>query len=228
MKILNLYAGIGGNRRLWGTEHKITAIEYKPEIAKIYQDFFPNDTVIVADAHQYLLEHYREFDFIWSSPPCPSHSLIRKHLSMASGAKAIYPDMKLYEEILFLQGYFMGNWVVENVKSWYKPLIEPQIIQRHYFWLSKTIPNKEFEKDEIRLGEKGGDEWIQIEHLSKRHGIELPEGTSNKRTLLRNCVSPKVGKYIFDCLAQPLFNTRQHVTTELTGEGLDDWWVFKK
>lgn len=64
MKILNLYAGIGGNRKLWGDDHEITAVENVPEIAKIYQDFFPNDKVIVADAHQYLLDHFKEFNFI--------------------------------------------------------------------------------------------------------------------------------------------------------------------
>ena len=81
MKILNLYAGIGGNRKLWtpnGDEHEITAVEYKPEIAKIYQDFFPKDKVIVGDAHQYLLNHFQEFDFIFSSPPCPTHSVMMK------------------------------------------------------------------------------------------------------------------------------------------------------
>ena len=77
MKILNLYAGIGGNRKLWtpnGDEHSITAVEYKPEIAAKYKEFFPNDTVVVVDAHQYLIDHYYEFDFIWSSPPCPTHT----------------------------------------------------------------------------------------------------------------------------------------------------------
>lgn len=69
MKILNCYAGIGGNRKLWGDDHEITAVENDPDIAKIYQDFFPNDKVIVADAHQYLLDHFKEYDFIWSSPP---------------------------------------------------------------------------------------------------------------------------------------------------------------
>ena len=97
MKILNLYAGIGGNRKMWGDEHEITAIEFEPKIAEIYKDFFPNDTVIVADAHKYLEEHYQEYDFIWSSPPCPSHSRIRKHTAVARGQnKAIYPDMKFY------------------------------------------------------------------------------------------------------------------------------------
>ena len=97
MKILNLYCGLGGNRKLWGDRHEITAIEREPEIAKIYQDFFPNDKVLVVDAHQYLLEHFEEFDFIWASPPCPSHSHIRKELGVeASGQnKPVYPDMKL-------------------------------------------------------------------------------------------------------------------------------------
>lgn len=203
MKILNLYAGIGGNRKLWGDEHEITAIEYNSKIAKIYQDFFPKDNVIVTDAHQYLLEHYQEFDFIWSSPPCPSHSRLRKQLSMASGSKAIYPDMKLYEEILLLQGYFKGNWVVENVISWYEPLIKPQIIQRHFFWSNKVIPPKDFGKDGIRLaGKLAGDIplWAQIKQLEERHGIKLPVDAPNRRLLLRNCVLPELGKYILDSI----------------------------
>jgi len=201
MKILNLYAGIGGNRKLWGDEHEVTAVEYKPEIAKIYQDFFPKDKVIVADAHQYLLDHFAEFDFIWSSPPCPTHSKLRKSLSMASGAKPIFPDMKLYEEILFLQGYCKGKWCVENVISWYEPLIKPQKLQRHYFWSNFEIPEKEFEKDSIRItGGRNSPEWVQIKHLQERHKITLPENAPNKRTLLRNCVSPEVGKYILDLL----------------------------
>jgi len=203
MKILNLYAGIGGNRKLWGDEHEITAVEYDPKIAEIYKQFFPKDTVIIADAHKFLEEHYQEFDFIWSSPPCPSHSMLRKHMSMASGAKAVFPDMKLYEEILFLQGYFKGIWVVENVKSWYEPLVKPQLLQRHYFWSNKQIPEKEFEKDNIRLsgwGTKGQPQWTQIKHLEERHGFVLPEYAQKKRLLLRNCVNPKVGKHILDSI----------------------------
>ena len=75
MKILNLYAGIGGNRKLWGDEHEITAVEWDEKIAKIYQDFFPKDKVLVEDAHDYLLKHFEKYDFIWSSPPCPTHSV---------------------------------------------------------------------------------------------------------------------------------------------------------
>lgn len=116
MKILNLYAGIGGNRKLWSDEHEITAVEYKQDIADVYKQLFPNDTVIVADAHQYLLDHYKEFDFIWSSPPCPTHSRARYGLQVRSGkVEGVYPDMRLYQEILFLRHHhFNGKWVVEQ------------------------------------------------------------------------------------------------------------------
>ena len=79
VRVLNLYACLGGNRYKWDevANIEVTAVEYDAEIAKAYQERFPNDKVIVADAHQYLLDHYKEFDFIWSSPPCPSHSKIR-------------------------------------------------------------------------------------------------------------------------------------------------------
>lgn len=66
LKILNLYAGIGGNRKLWGDDHEVTAVENVQAIADIYAQLFPNDTVIVGDAHQYLLDHHKEFDFIRS------------------------------------------------------------------------------------------------------------------------------------------------------------------
>ena len=141
IKILNLYAGIGGNRKLWDGDIEVTAVEINPKIAKIYQDFFPNDKVIVADAHQYLLEHYKEFDFIWSSPPCPSHSKIRNEAGVGSGqVEAIYPSMDLYQEIIFLK-HFCKNikWVVENVNPYYKPLIPGKLIQRHLFWSNYNL-----------------------------------------------------------------------------------------
>ncbi len=194
MKILNLYAGIGGNRKLWGDEHEVTAIENVPEIAKIYQDFFPNDKVIVCDAHEYLLEHYKEFDFIWSSPPCPSHSRIRIYSAVARGQnEPLFPDMKLYEEIIFLEHYFKGEWVVENVCSYYEPLIKPYEIQRHYFWSSFVIP-KSFDvvSDSIADG--------KIEFWEKKFGFDLSKYKLKveKKTILRNCVDPKLALKIFN------------------------------
>lgn len=189
LKILNLYAGIGGNRKLWSGDIEVTAVEINPEIAKIYQDFFPNDKVIIADAHQYLLEHYKEFDFIWSSPPCPSHSRIRKVTHQQN--KPIYPDMKLYEEILFLQGYFKGKFVVENVRAWYKPLIQTQEIAKHWLWANFNITP-------IDCGERGHTRTVPF--LEQRKGFDLSKFHKiNKLLALRNCVEPETGLHVFNC-----------------------------
>ena len=159
--------------------------------------FNPKDKMIIADAHQYLLEHFEEFDFIWSSPPCSSHSRVRiatsgKNMKGRGGyCKAIYPDMKLYEEILLLQGYFKGKFCVENVVSWYKPLVAPIELNKHYFWTNFMVTpmKKESRMHEARIRilelRKGFD-------LSKYHGID-------KSTILKNCVEPETGKHILDC-----------------------------
>ena len=120
MKVLNLYAGIGGNRKLW-SDCDVTAVEIDEETAKVYQDYFPDDSVIVGDAHQYLLDHYMEFDFIWTSPPCPTHSKINTMANANGKRKVKYPDMKLYQEIVHLQHWFDGDYVVENVVPYYPP-----------------------------------------------------------------------------------------------------------
>lgn len=200
MKILNLYAGIGGNRKLWGEDNEVTAIEYDENIAKIYKDNFPNDNVIVTDAHQYLLEHFREYDFIWSSPPCPTHSKVRKTLAIKKKKdgtiyeqnKPVYPDMRLYEEILLLDGYFDGYYCVENVKPWYEPLIEPQQLGRHCFWANFKISNKKFEA-------RGS--FDNTEELAEKLGYDISNWKNvNKKLLLRNCVEPEVAEYIMQCL----------------------------
>jgi DNA (cytosine-5)-methyltransferase 1 len=196
MKILNLYAGIGGNRKLWGDQDEITAVELDPKIAQIYQDFFPKDKVIVADAHQYLLDHFEEFDFIWSSPPCPSHSHIRKELGVGTGqSKPIYPDMKLYEEILLLQHYFKGKFVVENVVSFYKPLVQPQEIAKHYFWANFYI--QPIEKKSRQHKTLGGRKILQA--LKGFNLDKYKYAGVDKRMLLRNCVEPETGLHIFQC-----------------------------
>lgn len=193
MRILNLYAGIGGNRKLWGDEHEITAVENVPEIAEVYKQLFPNDKVIVGDAHEYLQKHYMEYDFIWSSPPCPTHSRMvtsfkgqnRRHLLK-------YPDMSLYQEIIFLQHFYEGTWVVENVTPYYTPLIEPKaIIDRHYFWSNNWLGRMDFSKRSYSIDK------ATKEQLAAGHGIELPEGTKDQRKLLRNAVLPEVGLYVF-------------------------------
>lgn len=192
MKILNLYAGIGGNRALWGDEHEVTAIENVDYIAEVYRKLYPKDTVIETDAHQYLLDHFQEYDFIWSSPPCPTHS--RTSLSLQGWNIYRYPDMQLYQEILFLQQFYKGKWVVENVVPYYTPLIKPVAeLERHLFWANFHIGPKEFARTY-----KGRVTDATKEALSENHGIVLPEGTKNQRKLLRNAVVPEVGLYVLN------------------------------
>jgi DNA (cytosine-5)-methyltransferase 1 len=190
MKILNLYAGIGGNRKLWGEKHEITAVEYDKNIAAIYKDLYPNDNVIVADAHDYLLQNFKNYDFIWSSPPCPSHSSFRQNIGVRyRNVKPIYPDMKLYEEIIFLQYNFDKLWVVENVVPYYKPLIQATKLQRHMFWSNFDIENIKIETDKIRSA--------QIPELQKLHKVDLSQyKIKDKRKILRNCVHYKLGEHI--------------------------------
>jgi DNA (cytosine-5)-methyltransferase 1 len=191
MRILNLYAGIGGNRALWGDEHEVVAVENVPHIADTYRQLWPNDTVVVADAHQYLLDHYKEFDFIWSSPPCPTHSILQ--LPQTAKGNVRYPDMRLYQEIIFLKQFCRKPWVVENVKPYYKVLIPPtRELARHLFWSNFHITGwigdvKQISRDN------------NVTNLSQKLGITLPPGAKEPRKLLRNCVVPGLGLHILNC-----------------------------
>jgi len=192
-KILNLYACLGGNRYKWdevADNLEITAVELDPELARLYQERFPNDKVIVADAHQYLLDHYKEFDFIWSSPPCPTHSKI--NISQKNKWKMKYPDMRLYEEIIFLDNWFNGKYVVENVIPYYEPLIPAKKRGRHLYWTNFPLINFKERDAVIRR-------W-QIPELEKHHDIDVSKynGKQNKRKILRNMVDYEAGRTILE------------------------------
>lgn len=195
IKVLNLYAGIGGNRKFWRNV-EVTALEDNSIIAGIYKKFFPNDTVIIGDAHQYLLEHYKEFDFIWSSPPCQSHSRMRK-ISLPRGRiKPVYPDMKLYQEIIFLKHHATIPWVVENVKGYYEPLIKPQALGRHYFWSNFEIPGLKITLQADLI------ECSRIKDLEANKGFNLDFSRGlgkRKDQVLKNCVNAKLGNHVFTC-----------------------------
>jgi len=197
MKILNLYAGIGGNRKLWGTDHDITAIENNPEIAKIYQDFFPNDKMIVTDAHQYLLEHFKEYDFIWSSPPCPTHSRLKLLCINTGQNKLEYPDMRLYQEIIILQIFFKGKYVVENVIGYYEPLIIPKKVGRHYFWANFKIPFIKIPHPSLKTNDKS-----TIANWKKHTGLDIKNwhgyNKPHKEQLFKNCVDSGIGLHILN------------------------------
>ena len=196
MKILNLYACLGGNRYKWNEvkeDIEVVAVEWDEELAKLYQERFPNDKVIVADAHQYLLDNYKEFDFIWSSPPCPTHSRLVQ--SNKNKIKMKYPDMKLYEEILFLKHLYNGKFVIENVIPYYEPLILAQKRHRHLYWTNFNLPNI-LTNREVRIS-TGTNE---VQNLCKFHDFDFYKykGKQPTNKIARNLVDYEAGKTILE------------------------------
>ena len=205
MKILNLYACLGGNRYKWdevaeelGITIEVTAVELDPELARMYQERFPNDKVIVADAHQYLLDHYKEFGFIWSSPPCPTHSRMKLNQAKGTGNhKPVFPDIKLYEEIIFLKHYFSGKYCIENVIPYYEPLIPAKKRGRHLYWTNFNLPND-------LNGKVPPSAWGQpgLGILERYHEIDIimKDYKAEKRrdSMINNLVDYRAGKTILE------------------------------
>jgi DNA (cytosine-5)-methyltransferase 1 len=196
MKILNLYAGIGGNRKFWGkAEHQVTAVELRPDICQVYRDQFPQDHLIEGDAHEFLIGNYKEFDFIWTSPPCQSHSRARYYAYKNNPlVPDVYPDMTLYQEIIFLQHHCKGLWVAENVDPYYQELIPPAVkLGRHMLWSNFGIAKIDCEDADLH-------QW-GIRKLEEFHGYDLSRYDLESRPddLLRNCVAARTGLHVLEC-----------------------------
>lgn len=187
---LNLYAGRGGNRHKW-KDVEVTAIESDSEIAACYRHYYPNDKVIVTDAHKFLIRNLNNYDFIWASPVCVSHTKLR----LSHPNTLMYPDLSLYQEIIILKHFCKAKWVVENVDPYYEMLMRPKIkIDRHYFWSNFDISKFELSKPirDVSRDTKEG--------LSEFKGINIDDyNIKNKRLLLRNAVHPKIGEHILKC-----------------------------
>jgi len=200
MRVLNLYAGLGGNRKEWqGVD--VVAVEYDPKIAAVYKRLYPDDEVVIGDAHQYLLDHYQEFDFIWSSPPCQSHS---RMIRSGRNRKPLYPDMSLYEEILFLTHNFKGDWVVENVVPYYGEIIPAYKVGRHLFWSNREVraldvkrPKGFINKTTVE-GKSALMDWLGI-----HYDENIYYGNNHcPAQILRNCVHPDLGLQVFNSVTQ--------------------------
>lgn len=204
-KILNLYACLGGNRYKWnevandaGIEIEVTAVEWDEELAKLYKERFTNDTVIVADAHQYLLDHYKEFDFIWSSPPCPSHSSIRWKAKYK--LDAIYPEMSLYQEIILLDKWFNGKYVVENVIPYYEPLIPAKKRGRHLYWTNFNLPNDIGNRKDANGLMDGAKDEVNLWCKFHDYDFYKYKGEQRRDKIARNLVDYEAGKTILQTI----------------------------
>lgn len=197
-RVLNLYACLGGNRAKWDevADIQVTSVELDPEAARLYQERFPNDTVIVADAHQYLLDHYKEFDFIWSSPPCPSHTRLNVSQKNRECWKPKYPSMILYEEIIFLQNFYKGKFVIENVIPYYEPLILAQKRGRHLYWTNFRLPTDLKERKTIGISTAKD----ELKKLCIFHDYDFTKykGKQSTTKMARNLVDYEAGKTILE------------------------------
>jgi DNA (cytosine-5)-methyltransferase 1 len=231
--VLNLYAGIGGNRKLWPDGIKVTAVEYDPNIAEAYSHLWPNDEVIVGDAHQYLADHLLDgWDFVWSSPPCQTHSRLR-FFDKTNKSAVQYPKLEqLYGEIYILRHLAPAGlcWVVENVIPFYEALIPSSTtLDRHAFWCGGFMPPTYFPRhkgnriqgvskatNDNRMAVGIHDKAISwgVREWETELGIVLPAcadtwNSGQRRKVLRNCVDPEIGalmwRYAFqrETLDQP-------------------------
>lgn len=150
-------------------------------------------------AHQYLLDHADEFDAVWASPPCQGNS---KMMLSGRNRRPRYPDLRLYEEAIFLKYNFSGAWVMENVKPYYEPLMDAKAIGRHMFWSNFEITDMEsphfpgFMTKQNIAAKKALQDWLGI-HYDKN----IYYGTNHCVTqVLRNCVHPDIGLHVFNCM----------------------------
>lgn len=189
LRVMNGYAGIGGNRHLWPAEWQVTAVEWDARIAAEYARRFPQDTVIVGDAHAFVMDHAAEFDACWVSPPCPTHSTLAPSVAARLG-RELKPDPRLWEEIAFLQS-LGGRYVVENVHTYYTPPIPPDVVtERHYYWVSAQ-PDHLLTPQPTRVISPRS----TADLIADTYGLpRLPKGAvKDPRGTMRNAVQPVEG-----------------------------------
>lgn len=210
MKFLNLYCGLGGNRTCWSGD--ITAVEYDENIAKLYQKRFPDDEVIVRDCEEFLRDkeiNLNQFNLIWASPPCQSHSQMQK-FNRSKTQRSPIPRMdQIYGLIVWLEQHYENYYVIENVQPHYKiPRPISARVDRHLFWANFPITSKKFKQPKNKHGKIGGimrnDNFDDLRFFADSLGltsifndIMLLKGYRHI-TLIRNTIDPKIGKYIFN------------------------------
>ena len=109
----------------------------------------------------------------------------------------MYPDLKLYEEVIFLDNFFKGKYVVENVTPYYEPLVPAQKRGRHLYWTNFTLPNDINErklKGTLCLMKN------EIDTLCEFHDYDFRKYKGEQRLdkMARNLVDYEAGRTIFE------------------------------
>ena len=103
--------------------------------------------------------------------------------------------MKLYQEILFLQHYYKGKYVVENVIPYYQPLIQAKKRGRHLYWTNFNLPSDLGDRRFAISQTKNEMNGLCIFH---DYDFRKYKGTQNKTKIARNLVDYEAGKTILD------------------------------
>lgn len=203
LRVLNAYAGIGGNRHLWPAHWRITAVENDPRVAAEYSRRYPDDIVLVEDAHEFVMEHFDDFDGVWSSPPCPTHSRLAINVAKRAGREP-EPDPRLWAEIAVLRDYG-GRYVVENVHTYYPPPIAPDAVtERHYYWTNNA---PELLWPLAVLPVSGRRVGLTADSIAESYGLPpLPPGSvADRRKAMRNAVVPIEGLVMAQSAFEPSY-----------------------
>lgn len=142
LKILDLFCGVGGVARGFqkflneqGIEYEYHAVDIDRSILLAHKVVNKNSVTILRDAYSFEDDELSQYDFIWASPPCETHSIA----GIWRRKFGVEPDMRLYELIIKLHRLGIP-FVVENVKPYYNPPIKPTSkANRHVLWSNLSI-----------------------------------------------------------------------------------------
>lgn len=205
-KVLNLFGGIGGNRRAFDDDkYDVTTVESNQNIAAYYLSEYPQDEVIVGDAYDYLWKNFHKFDFVWASPPCTTHTILNKVRAGRKYKKTFkndiikLPDPGIFSLIIWMKEIYRGDWVVENVKNGYsfkyfnvKPTA---VVGRHYIWSNFHVTEMDvFKKEHVG----------SIEDICKIKNINYEKFKKwnfnlRKDNIGHNTVLEKYARHVMDC-----------------------------
>ncbi|MCE7740456.1 MAG: DNA cytosine methyltransferase [Candidatus Heimdallarchaeota archaeon] len=199
-KVLDLFAGVGGTAKGIQTflqekniPFQYVAVENDPETIKAHLKLNPDSEIEFRDAY---LTSIKDYDFIWASPPCTSHSQLNMYMNRKQ------PDMRLWSLITRLQQQQIP-FIVENVEPYYRePIPHTLELGRHRFWSNKPIIPFEVPKMPKDWGWMGIPDWEKFHEINTRV-TKFIKDPLKRRQLLRNIVHWTISYRIIEQILFP-------------------------